>query len=234
MLPELRVLLEHPDFIIIDKPPGVAMHDPEHGIISLCKSQLGVSGLHVVHRLDTPTSGCLILATHSDAAASLCQLFISHSVNKYYLALVDAKPRKKQGTISGDMTNRRSGNHVLLRTNENPAITQFKTYSVEPNVRVALVKPITGKTHQIRVAMKSISAPIIGDQRYGGSQADRLYLHAWHLHFYYRAERIFCTSKPREGELFQGASFNAWLESQTSPSQLNWPEFSQNAYKNKK
>ena len=78
----------------------------------------------------------------------------------------------------------RNGSYRLLRTLDNPAITRFwSRLDTSFGERLFLLKPHTGKTHQLRVAMKSLGAPIFGDTRYGGDEADRTYLHAWALEF---------------------------------------------------
>lgn len=151
------------------------------GIVTLLKKQLNLSQLHLCHRLDTGTSGCLCLAKNERTAAEIGELFKTRAVGKYYVALSESKPKKKQGAIIGDMKNRRGGQRILLKTTEKPAITQFFSQSAKPGVRGFIVKPYTGKTHQIRVALKSIGAPINGDALYGGNNAERLNLHAWRL-----------------------------------------------------
>ncbi|MFC3093176.1 TIGR01621 family pseudouridine synthase [Alteromonas sediminis] len=219
----LSVLLEHEDFLVVNKPVGVPMHDKDSGIVQQVHAQTGIANLHLVHRLDTPTSGCLILATNKKAAATLSRMFSYHQIDKYYIALLANKPKKKQGSVIGDMINRRSGQRALTHSKDNPAVTQFLSESIEPGLRLALVKPITGKTHQIRVAMKSLGSPIIGDDRYGGAAADRLYLHAWHLRFEYANETITCYAKPLAGDLFSLQSFDTWLERAPAPETLKWP-----------
>ena len=69
-------------------------------------------------------------------------------------------------------------------------------------MRLFRIRPETGKTHQIRVALKSVSAPILGDERYGGSAADRGYLHAWRLSFEHDGELFDIALPPAEGALF--------------------------------
>lgn len=219
----VRILREHPDFLIVHKPPGVAMHDATHGIISQVRALTGVTGLHLCHRLDTVTSGVMCLARHPDAAASIGEQFASRQVQKYYLALSDQKPKKKQGTIKGDMRNRRGGQHMLLNSLENPAVTQFFSSSVAPGLRGFVIKPHTGKTHQIRVALKSLGAAILGDSLYGGSSADRTYLHAWALAFQYNGEQIRCVSAPEHGGHFLSPEFATWLADQRAPDSLPWP-----------
>lgn len=202
----LCILYNSDDLVVVNKPSGIGMHDtqaiqnssltsqqfastepsaPETltipGIVTLLKKQLNLSQLHLCHRLDTGTSGCLCLAKNERAAAEIGELFKTRAVGKYYVALSESKPKKKQGAIIGDMKNRRGGQRILLKTTEKPAITQFFSQSAKPGVRGFIVKPFTGKTHQIRVALKSIGAPINGDALYGGNNAERLNLHAWRL-----------------------------------------------------
>lgn len=221
----LHVVYEHRDFIIVHKPTGMPMHDSESAIIPQAKTQLNKSELYLCHRLDSVTSGCIILATSSTAAAAIGALFSTRQIQKYYLALLSGKPKKKQGTVSGDMKNRRRGQHVLLKTQINPAVTQFFSYTISPGVRAAIVKPLTGKTHQIRVAMKSLGSPIIGDSHYGGQESDRTYLHAFGLNFEYEGDTITAWVPPVAGEHFTSTAFSHWLKSLGNPATLAWPSY---------
>ena len=153
------------------------------------EQDLGIK-LFSVHRLDTLTSGLLLFAKSSQAAAEFTQMFTEHKVQKYYVALAKGKPKKKQGGIVGDMAKSRRSMHKLLRTKDNPAKTQFFSQSVAEGVRLYLLKPLTGKTHQLRVALASVGVPILGDKLYGGEEADRGYLHAYSLHFTFRDKCI--------------------------------------------
>lgn len=218
-------IFAHRDFIVIDKPVGVPMHDSERGVVTLAQQHFNIDKLYLVHRLDTVTSGCLILAKHAQAAADLSALFAQHRIQKYYLAVTDKKPKKKQGTIAGDMINRRRGQHALLKTKENPAVTQFFSEALTPPLRVCVVKPLTGKTHQIRVALKSVGSPILGDEHYGGTPNDRTYLHAFQLCFTYQNEQIQVSCPPREGEVFQTEAWQTWLAKQGEVSQRAWPSY---------
>ncbi|MDC8831645.1 TIGR01621 family pseudouridine synthase [Alteromonas gilva] len=220
----MELLLCHDDFIVVHKPPGITMHNSDTGIVQQCESLLNLSGLHLVHRLDDVTSGCLILARHAQSAAVFERLFRQHQVQKYYLALVDKKPKKKQGTVKGDMKNRRNGQHILLKSQQNPAITQFFSYGFADAPRIMLVKPLSGKTHQIRVAMKSLGSPITGDTLYGAQPADRTYLHAWGLEFSYNDEDISIFCRPQYGQHFLTPVFTDWLNKAPAPGDLNWPK----------
>ena len=146
-----RIQLQHKDFMVINKGPGLGMHDEggEPGLVNRLRTETGLT-LYPVHRLDKMTSGLLLLA----------------------------------------------------RTQENPAISWFDSSPVREGLRLYRIKPQTGKTHQIRVALKSIGAPILGDDRYGGTIADRGYLHAWRLQFTLAGEAFDLVCPPDEGELF--------------------------------
>ncbi len=182
------ILLQTPDFVVINKPTGLSVHRDQNdsGLTEMLAQQLGVPQLWLVHRLDKPTSGVLLLALNADAAAELAQAFANREVKKTYLALSDRKPSKKQGWIKGDMVRSRQSTWKLTRGMENPAQTRFCSHSSEPGCRLFVLRPLTGKTHQLRVAMKSLGSPILGDTLYGGTPANRLYLHAWHLSFPFR------------------------------------------------
>ena len=197
----LDILLQTPDFVVINKPAGLSVHRDQNdsGLTEMLAQQLGVPQLWLVHRLDKPTSGVLLLALNADAASELAQAFANRQVKKTYLALSDRRPSKKQGWIKGDMVRSRQVAWKLTRSMENPAQTRFSSHSSEPGRRLFVLQPHTGKTHQLRVAMKSLGSPILGDTLYGGTPADRLYLHAWHLSFSFRGARFTVEAPLGEG-----------------------------------
>lgn len=201
------ILYQHRDFIIIYKPCGISVHkdEAEVGLTTLVANQLGVPQVWLVHRLDKITSGLLILALNAESAAEFSRLFAEHNIQKTYLALSNQKPKKKQGSIIGDMQKSRNGAWKLCQSKENPAITTFESVSCEPNLRLFILKPQTGKTHQLRVAMKSLGSPILGDGLYGKNapEIDRTYLHAAKLDFEFKGEKIKLFAMPKEGEWWQ-------------------------------
>ncbi|MBU2978061.1 TIGR01621 family pseudouridine synthase [Alteromonas sp. C1M14] len=220
------IVFTHPDFYIVNKPVGTPMHDGENGIITVLAALTGESRLYLCHRLDTVTSGCLLIGRNPTAAAQLSQLFSQRQIQKFYLAVLSTKPSKKQGTLVGDMKNRRRGQHVLLKTRHNPAVTQFFSYHLPQVGRVALVKPLTGKTHQIRVAMKSLGAPIAGDTLYGGAAPqDRVSLHAYGLVFIYQNQTFRICCPPNEGHHFTADVLTQWLPKIEDIERMKWPKF---------
>ena len=180
--------------------------------------------LFSVHRLDKMTSGLVILAKSSEVANKFTELFSSRQIEKYYLAISLKKAKKKQGWIKGDMTTARRGSYKLLKSSENPAITQFKSQALRVHERLYIVKPHTGKTHQIRVALKSLGAPIAGDIRYAQADDARLeergYLHAFALKFTFEGEDFIFVEAPQEGERFLSEKFKETLENLEKPWEL--------------
>ena len=201
---KLDIVYQTDDFIIIYKPCGLSVHkdQSEIGLTTLLAEQLGVPQVWLVHRLDKVTSGLLILALNTESAAEFFRLFAEHRIQKTYLALSNHKPKKKQGLIVGDMQKARNGAWKLCPSKENPAITRFKSVSCEPNLRLFILKPQTGKTHQLRVAMKSLASPILGDALYGKKteKIDRTYLHAARLQFEFKGQAFDVFTPPKEGE----------------------------------
>ena len=211
MLSKIQIIYQHADFIIINKPVGLSVHKDEQelGLTQYLAQKLSIAQVWLVHRLDKVTSGLLILALNKNAARELSQLFAEHLIQKTYLALSDCKPKKKQGKIIGDMQKSRRGAWKLCQTKENPAITQFTSINIKPKLRLFILQPKTGKTHQLRVAMKSLGSPILGDQLYGKKdlQIDRTYLHAYQLEFHYQEQDFKIQCLPTEGCYFNDIEF---------------------------
>lgn len=247
----VQVILDHPDFVVINKPEGMSVHkdDQEQGLISLVSTQLQCSSLYLVHRLDKMTSGLLILAKHEASNRILSQLFQARQVSKYYLAISNLKPKKKQGLIKGDMEKSRGGSWKLMPRLTNPAVTQFFSHSISnlysskaqavqsigssvaQGLRLFVLKPHTGKTHQLRVALKSIGSPILGDARYYsqlknalGLTLDRGYLHAWRLSFVYQDQTFNLEALPSNGVLFNTAELREFLVNLGDPALMPWPK----------
>ena len=202
----LQVVFENAEFILFNKPSGLSFHsEAGEGFVILAEKQTGLK-LYSVHRLDKITSGLILLAKSSETAHRLSQLFEERKVEKYYLAISTRKPKKKQGWVKGDMASARRGSYKLLNTRDNPAVTQFISTALRVHERLFLIKPHTGKTHQIRVALKSLGSPICGDERYASvddaKQEERGYLHAYALRFSLDEKMYEFVCPPEEGERF--------------------------------
>jgi tRNA pseudouridine32 synthase/23S rRNA pseudouridine746 synthase len=217
-------VFEHADFFVFDKPAGASFHSEDgKGCFAQLQAQYPDETLFPVHRLDKITSGLLLVARNKQTARQLGELFASRAISKTYIALSDHKPTQKQGKISGDMQRTRDGNWKLLRSTDSPAITRFISHSLAPGLRLFVLHPQTGRTHQLRVMMKALGCPILGDARYGGSPADRGYLHASRLQFDWHGATIAITALPASGELFShySAGIIAAIDSDGKPHATN-------------
>ncbi len=225
-----KLIFENKFFLIVDKDPGVDFHndDNELGLFNQVKQWLDTNSLYPVHRLDKVTSGLIVFAKDADTAAKFHTMFKNKSIQKFYLAVSNKKPIKKQGTIKGDMARSRRSSWKLVQCCNNPAVTQFFSYSFHNSLRLFLIKPLTGKTHQIRVALKSIGAPIIGDPIYYSAEKnewDRTYLHAYAVKFALNGEEYSFVSPPAHGSVFQSDEMIKFTDDNTAPWKLNWPKY---------
>ena len=224
------VVATNEHFLVIYKKPGTNFHSEngELGLFETVKQMEGLPELYPVHRLDKVTSGLLVMAKSALANQELVTQFKDRQVEKYYLAVSAKKPKKKQGLIKGDMESARRGAWKLLSSLQNPAITQFFSTSIVEGKRLFIIKPRTGKTHQIRVALKSIGSPILGDALYADASTcvgvDRVYLHAYSIGFSLQGQAYRFTELPREGNDFTSTEFTSALQNFASPWLLPWPK----------
>lgn len=223
------ILFKHSQFVVLNKHSGVSVHkdDQDVSLLDAVKADLGVDSLYLVHRLDKMTSGILILALNENAASDLSKNFAERRVEKYYLAISGKKPKKKQGLVAGDMERSRRSSWKLISSTNNPAVTQFVSMAGEEGQRLFLCKPYTGKTHQIRVALRSVGSPILGDPIYASSEADRGYLHAYAIRFTLGEEKFSIICDPVKESVFgdhwrSNACKDALVHWQ-SPWSLSWP-----------
>ncbi len=208
------IIEDQKDFLLINKDPGVSFHQEGDfpGLPMLLREKLGLPLLFPVHRLDKMTSGLLVFAKNKQTAQNLSKEFALGKVEKYYLALSDRAPKKKQGLIQGDMVRSRRGTWKLARSMHNPAVTRFVSLPLGEGFRLFVLRPFTGKTHQLRVALKSVGAPAFGDNLYNpanaaGVQPDRGYLHSFSLAFHLLGSYYHFISPPGQGKLFFDPSF---------------------------
>ncbi|PSW18350.1 TIGR01621 family pseudouridine synthase [Photobacterium sanctipauli] len=219
------ILHSHPDFLVINKYPNVSVHkdDGDTMLLQEVAKQSGDEQLYLIHRLDKMTSGLLLLGRNRQAAAELSANFAQREVEKYYLAIGTKKPKKKQGIVVGDMTRSRRSSWKLESSCDNPSVTQFFSTAAGNGRRLFLCKPYTGKTHQIRVALRSVGSGIAGDPIYGTEDLDRGYLHAYAIRFPYQGEQQQFTCQPSNGELWLVEETKAALAQWSAPWLLDWP-----------
>ncbi len=201
-VPELKVVFQDADIVVVDKPAGVVSHPsqgfvgPSVGGVLLSRGiQLSTSGAQerqgIVQRLDVGTSGLMVLAKSERAYSVLKQAFRDRVVKKTYHALVQGHPDPASGTIDTPIA--RSQRHdykFTISPDGKPAVTHYITIELLPTAALMEVGLETGRTHQIRVHFSHFRHPLVGDLLYGADpklasklQLDRQWLHAVHLAF---------------------------------------------------
>jgi 23S rRNA pseudouridine1911/1915/1917 synthase len=136
----------------------------------------------IVHRLDRATSGVMICAKTETALKQLQKQFSERKTKKTYIAIIAGRLANPEAIIDMPIErNPKQPQTFRVGRQGKPAITQYKTLKVSDNYSLVELKPTTGRTHQLRVHLKHLGHPIVGDNLYGGMPADRLYLHALSL-----------------------------------------------------
>lgn len=202
----LDILFEDEHLVVINKPPGMVVHPGAgtedntlvHALLSHCNGQLsGIGGVErpgIVHRLDRDTSGVIAVAKTDPAHRTLAQAFAERQTGKEYLALIVGVPELMSGSIKKPIARDTARRHRMAAVTEGKgreAHTDWQREEAFGKVSSLLRCFIhTGRTHQIRVHMKSMGHPIVGDRVYGW-RADarlpvvppRIMLHAARLTF---------------------------------------------------
>lgn len=224
----IQIIYEDSNFMVANKPANLSFHCENQGIGFFKRLEIQTQlKLFPVHRLDKVTSGLIIAAKTVETENQFNHLFQSKAIQKFYLGISNMKPKRKQGIIKGDMKESRNGTYKLCHSVENPAITHFKTFQFYQNLisyRAFLFRPLTGRTHQLRVAAKSLGSPLMGDAKYKGEKSDRTYLHAWQLKFKLNNQVFHFKASPNFGSFFESTEFNEKIKNWESASSLKWPK----------
>lgn len=206
---ELPVLYEDSSVIVIDKPAGLVVHPGSgnwngtmlNALLHHAPGLAGVPRAGIVHRLDKQTSGLLVVARSLEAQTDLVRQLQARSVKRDYLAVVFGTFRgKRAGTVEEAIgRDPRIRTRMAVSTRGKPAITHYRVRRQFAEATLLECSLATGRTHQIRVHMRSIGHPLIGDPVYRSARkplGDRVVdsfarqaLHAWRLGFMHPTSR---------------------------------------------
>ena len=192
------VIYTDDNVIVVNKPAGMLVHakggiakeltvadyvrsqfDPDELADNADNNRLGI-----VHRLDRATSGVMICARNLATASYLSRQFAERKAKKVYLALVSSLPGHSAARINLPIRrSRRAPSTFVVDSNGKVAITDYTVQKEYPDGRALLeLRPLTGRTHQLRVHLAHLGCPIVGDAVYGHAHyGDRLMLHAYRL-----------------------------------------------------
>jgi len=185
-----ELLYEDKDFLAIYKAAGFnSQRTPyqlkgtvEYAVDSYMKSIGLKDPARVVHRLDRGTSGVMFFPKHKQAATMISDLLKNGRVEKTYWALISAAPDELEWSVNAPIAKLSKFRYGVAQ-NGKPARTLFRVIGEGPGVTAIEARPLTGRTHQIRVHLAQGGFPIIGDESYGGVPAARMMLHCRSMRF---------------------------------------------------
>jgi len=178
----LTILYEDDDLVVIDKPAGLVVHPAAghrdrtlvNALLFTVKDLSGIGGEirpGIVHRLDKDTSGVMVIAKHDEAHRKLTAAWGTDQVRKEYLALVYGTPSSDRGTIDAPIgRDPRDRKRMAVVPGGRRAVTEYEVAERLRYVSLIRCRLRTGRTHQIRVHLKHIGHPIVGDPVYSGPQ----------------------------------------------------------------
>ncbi len=189
----LDIVHEDADVIVVNKPVGMLVH-PSHRdktgtLLNALVFHTNRNGVDpyvrpgLIHRLDKDTSGLIVAAKTPRAHRVLSSHFERKLVEKRYLALVDGTVAEEEGTITGAIGRYAEEKRWGLKDDGRDAETRFSVRDRYAGSTLLELEPVTGRTNQLRIHCETIGHPIIGDTLRGGSEFERLCLHAYKLGF---------------------------------------------------
>jgi RluA family pseudouridine synthase len=190
VLPGEALIHEDDDLIALNKPAGVnTQRTPyqlkgtlEYWASEYFRQQGNPEPARVIHRLDRGTSGVMLFPKQKRAAAWLSKRFHDGQVEKRYLVVVGGTPGQVEWRVDGPIGKIASARYGIVAGGRS-ALTEFHLLAESCGYALVEARPLTGRTHQIRVHLQSCGLPIVGDSTYGGEPAPRMMLHCASLRF---------------------------------------------------
>lgn len=201
MTPEdipLDIVFEDDEIIVVNKAAGMLVHPTKgvrHGtLLNALTYHLNYKSSRnteefiragLVHRLDKKTSGLLVIGKNPRALRLLCDHFQRRVVDKRYFALVEGRVENDSGIIEAPIAKNEEQRFWHISDAGKPSETRFRVIERGADRTLLEMKPVTGRTNQLRLHCAHIGHPIIGDDLYGGREFSRLCLHAYRLTFWH-------------------------------------------------
>ena len=206
-LPPEALLYEDAELIAVNKPAGInSQRTPyqlkgtlEYWVTEYFKAQGNNEPARVVHRLDRGTSGTMIFPKNRQAAAWLSKQFQDGLVDKLYLVLVSGRPDQENWTVDAPIGKVASARYGIVEGGKSSQ-TELRMVATSGDISLVEARPLTGRTHQIRVHLESVGLPIIGDATYGGQPAGRMMLHCSAMEFQNSKKVGIVATAPLDGE----------------------------------
>jgi 23S rRNA pseudouridine1911/1915/1917 synthase len=213
---KVKIIYEDSDVIVVDKPDNLTVHPPNPAVFETLVNALlymgkSLSGINpqrpgVVHRLDKETSGVMVLAKNDKSHLKLIEEFAKRQVKKEYLAIAWGSLIKDHLAIDLPLS-RDIKNRLKMRVSFLRAKNAYTEVIVKERLKggvLLLLKPLTGRMHQIRVHLKFMGLPIVGDKKYGiKDNYSQLFLHAQRLGFYHPVKGNFVEFESPMPERFE-------------------------------
>ena len=173
-----EVVYEDENVVVVNKPAGLLSEAKGEYCPERTLADFGL----ICHRLDRDTSGVMILAKNEETQKFLKKQFQDRKVHKTYYAIIGGRPKLDEARIDLPMArDLKRPTTFRVDANGKEAETFYKVVKTDDKHSLVELRPTSGRTHQLRVHMKYLGHPIIGDRVYDGEKADRLYLHAGSL-----------------------------------------------------
>ena len=182
------IIFENEDFIVINKWSDISTQGGSEKNISIDDIIKTISrSYNLVHRLDKETSGLLLIAKNLKITKIFGKLFKEQKIKKIYVAICQGVPKNLNSVVKLRIVSKRN----LSLTSQ--SVTKYKVLKNNKKLSIILFRPLTGKTHQLRIVSKHLNCPIIGDMKYSKQKkynSEKLKLNAFFLHFVINSEKF--------------------------------------------